>query len=261
MTQNPAPLSENPTGSLSNGELPEPGKIPWALFLDVDGTLVEIAVEPDAVHVDIRLITLLTALQRKLDGAVALVSGRTIATLDHLFSPLRLPAAGNHGLERRASDGDINRPRAIAEMLTIRDAFSGFVAENPGAILEDKTLSMAIHFRNSPELETAATDLAEDLVAGSGANLFLQMGKKLVEIRPAQGDKGTAIADFLAEAPFSGRLPVFIGDDITDEKGFELVNLRGGHSIRVGNDVTTAARYHVADVTGVIRWLEDTLNA
>ena len=76
MIQNPAPLSENPTGSLSNGELPEPGKIPWALFLDVDGTLVEIAVEPDAVHVDIRLITLLTALQRKLDGAVALVSGR-----------------------------------------------------------------------------------------------------------------------------------------------------------------------------------------
>ena len=231
------------------------------MFLDVDGTLVEIAAEPDAVHVDDRLITLLTALRRKLDGALALVSGRTIATLDHLFLPLRLPAAGNHGLERRAGGGRINRPPAIGEMRAIRDAFAGFVAENPGTILEDKTLSMAIHFRNRPELETEATELAEDLVAGSAENLFLQRGKKLVEIRPGRGDKGTAIADFLGEAPFAGRLPVFIGDDITDETGFELVNLRGGHSIRVGNDVTTAARYHVADVTGVIRWLEDMVKA
>ena len=261
MTKNPTPLRKNPIGPLSGsnlrGDLPEPGEAPWALFLDVDGTLVELAAEPDAVQVDDRLCTLLTALQRKLDGALALVSGRTIATLDHLFSPLILPAAGNHGLERRASGGAVNRPQPVTEMPAIRDAFSGFMAQNPGTIMEDKTLSVAIHFRNRPELEAEATDLAKNLVAGCGGNLFLQKGKKLVEIRPGQGDKGTAIADFLAETPFSGRLPVFIGDDITDEKGFELVNQRGGHSIRVGNDVTTAARYHVADVTGVIRWLED----
>ena len=261
MAQNPVPLREHPAGSRTDGTLPEPGEIPWALFLDVDGTLVEIAAEPDAVHVDERLINLLTTLHHKLGGAVALVSGRTIATLDHLFSPLQLPAAGNHGLERRAGDGEVNRPPAIAEMLTIRGAFAAFVAQNPGTLLEDKTLSMAIHFRNRPELETAATDLAENLVDASAENLFLQNGKKLVEIRPGQGNKGTAIANFLAEAPFSGRLPVFIGDDVTDEKGFELVNQWGGHSIRVGNDVTTAARYHVADVTGVIRWLEDMVNA
>jgi trehalose 6-phosphate phosphatase len=265
MTPNPSPLPHPRAGSLpgrnANEKLPEPGEIPWALFLDVDGTLVEIAADPDAVHVDGRLITLLTALQNKLNGAVALVSGRTIATLDHLFSPLLLPAAGNHGLERRASGGEISRPPANVEMLAIRDAFADFAAENPGTILEDKTLSMAIHFRNRPELEKAATDLAENLVAGSKENLFLQRGKKLVEIRPGQGDKGTAIADFLAEAPFSGRLPVFIGDDVTDEKGFELINRHGGHSIRVGNDVTTAALYHVADVTGVIRWLEDMVGA
>jgi trehalose 6-phosphate phosphatase len=261
MAQNPVPLPKNPVGSRSNGKLPEPGAMPWALFLDVDGTLVEIAAEPDAVHVDDRLITLLTTLCRILDGAVALVSGRTIATLDHLFSPLQLPAAGNHGLERRTSGGRFDRPPAIAEMQTIRDAFSGFVAQNPGTILEDKGLSMAIHFRNRPDLEAAATELARNLVAGSEEHLFLQMGKKLVEIRPGQGDKGTAIAKFLDEAPFSGRLPVFIGDDITDEKGFELVNFRGGYSIRVGNDVTTAARYHVADVTGVIHWLEGVVNA
>jgi trehalose 6-phosphate phosphatase len=261
MAQNPVPLRENPAGSRTDGTLPEPGEIPWALFLDVDGTLVEIAAEPDAVHVDERLITLLTTLHHNLDGAVALISGRTIATLDHLFSPLRLPAAGNHGLERRPSGGKLDRPPAIAEMPTIRDTFSDFVAQNSGTILEDKTLSMAIHFRNRPDLEDKATDLAKNLVAGSKENLFLQMGKKLVEIRPGQGDKGTAIAKFLDETPFSGRLPVFIGDDVTDEKGFELVNYRGGHSIRVGNDVTTAARYHVADVNGVIRWLEDMVNA
>ena len=232
MTSIPDPLDKNSPGSLprhnSTSSLPVPGEIPWALFLDVDGTLVEIAAEPDAVHADSRLIALLTALQHKLDGAVALVSGRTIDTLDKLFAPLHLPAAGNHGLERRASGGNVSRPRAMPDMLIIRDAFSSFVAENPGTILEDKTLSMAIHFRNRPELETQATDLAENLVSRSVENLFLQKGKKLVEIRPGQGDKGTAIANFLAEPPFSGRLPVFIGDDITDEKGFELVNLRGG---------------------------------
>lgn len=241
--------------------MPKPGENPWALFLDVDGTLVEIAAEPDAVHVDERLVTLLTALRQKLEGAVALVSGRTIATLDDLFSPLQLPAAGNHGLERRASGSDVKRPGALAEIAEIRTVFAGFVAQHPGTILEDKTLSVAIHFRNRPELETAATDLATKIVSESSENLFLQMGKKLVEIRPGKGDKGTAIADFLSEPPFSGRLPVFIGDDVTDEKGFELVNQHGGHSIRVGNDVTTAARYHVPDVTGVIRWLEDVAKA
>ena len=203
------------------------------MFLDVDGTLVEIAAEPDAVHVDDRLITLLTALRRKLDGALALVSGRTIATLDHLFLPLRLPAAGNHGLERRAGGGRINRPPAIGEMRAIRDAFAGFVAENPGTILEDKTLSMAIHFRNRPELETEATELAEDLVAGSAENLFLQRGQKTG--RNTSGSRGQRHRHrrFSCEAPFAGRLPVFIGDDITDETGFELVNCAAG--IRSGS--------------------------
>ena len=142
-------------------------------------------------------------------------------------------------------------------MCEIRDAFSAFVAENRGTLLEDKTLSMAVHFRNRPELETEATALAENLVSRAKENLFLQRGGEMVKIRPGQSNKGTAIAEFLAESSFSGRLPVFVGDDVTDEKGFELVNLHGGHSIRVGNDVTTAARYHVADVC----WLEDMVKA
>jgi len=225
MTPNSADSNNNPAKSpLSrdfSAALPVPGDMPWALFLDVDGTLVELAAVPDAVHVDVRLVTLLNALHDKLDGAMALVSGRTITTLDRLFSPLQLPAAGNHGLERRSSGGQIKRP----------------------------------------ELEAKATDLADNLISLARENLFLQHGKKMVEIRPGQGDKGTAIAEFLAKPPFTGCLPVFVGDDVTDEQGFKLVNQHGGHSIRVGNDVTTAARYHVADFNGVIRWPEDMVKA
>lgn len=265
MTCNTNPETDRPGFDTRNngadGELPVPGDTGWAVFLDVDGTLVEIAAEPDAVHVDQGLISLLTDLQRKVNGALALVSGRTITTLDELFSPLVLPAAGNHGLERRTTGGSIERPQALNAIDPVREAFSNFVAENPGTILEDKGLSVAIHFRGRPELEAAATDLARASVAGSKGSLFLQEGKKLVEIRPAQGDKGTAIASFLAEPPFLGRLPVFVGDDVTDEKGFELVNSRGGHSIRVGNDAKTAARYHVPDVATLKRWLEGMVTA
>ncbi|MBT4907772.1 MAG: trehalose-phosphatase, partial [Rhodospirillaceae bacterium] len=136
-----------------------------------------------------------------------------------------------------------------------------FASRNPGVVVEDKTLSMGLHFRNCPAAEGPATELAQELIGEFGDGLFLQKGKMLVEIRPGRGDKGTAIADFMAEAPFQGRLPVFIGDDVTDESGFELVNAQGGHSIRVGNGAKTAARFRVDDVMGVIRWLEQIVKA
>lgn len=237
---------------------PQPG---WALFLDVDGTLVELAAEPDAVHVDGNLISLLAGLQNALDGAVALVSGRSVDTLDRLFAPLRLPAAGNHGLERRDRAGILHRPEPGAEMPAILNRMEAFAAQNSGVVVENKLLSMALHFRNCPEAEGPATKLAQELIGEVGDGLFLQKGKMMVEIRPGRGDKGTAIADFMAEAPFQGRLPVFIGDDVTDESGFELVNARGGHSIRVGNGARTAAQYRVADVMGVIRWLAEIVKA
>ena len=233
----------------------------WALFLDVDGTLVEIASEPDSVLVGGNLIPLLTDLRTKLEGALALVSGRSIDTLDRLFSPLQLAAAGNHGLERRDQAGLLQRPDPGAHMPAIRDRMEAFASRNPGVVVEDKTLSMGLHFRNCPAAEGPATELAQELIGEFGDGLFLQKGKMLVEIRPGRGDKGTAIADFMAEAPFQGRLPVFIGDDVTDESGFELVNAQGGHSIRVGNGAKTAARFRVDDVMGVIRWLEQIVKA
>lgn len=253
------PIGESP--SEGNGQpLPTPGH-DWAIFLDVDGTLVEIASEPDSVQVDGSLIPLLTDLTTKLDGAVALVSGRAIATLDHLFAPLRLPAAGNHGLERRRSDGQLLSPEPGVNMPIILERLNAFAAGNAGVIVENKALSMALHFRNCPQVETAATKLAEDLIEEFDGGLFLQKGKMMVEVRPGRGDKGTAIAAFMDESPFHGRLPVFVGDDVTDESGFELVNARGGHSIRVGNGNPTAAHYRVADVESVIRWLDDIVKA
>lgn len=229
----------------------------WALFLDVDGTLLDIAAEPDAVVVTPQLLDVLARLRGALDGAVALVSGRTIAKLDALFAPLRLPAAGNHGIERRNAEGHVIRPSASdAAMERVRAGFAAFAAGHPGLIVEDKQLSVALHFRNNPACEAEVLTLAERIVAALGAGFRVQRGKMMVEIRPSGGDKGSVIDAFMAEPPFAGRIPVFIGDDVTDEDGFAAVNRRGGVSLRVGGGAPTAARYRVADVATLLDWLE-----
>ncbi len=245
----PAHASEKPT-------LPAPAA-QWALFLDVDGTLVEIAADPDGVEVSTHLVGLLDRLNAKFGGAVALVSGRTIATLDRLFAPLQLKAAGNHGLERRGADGRVVRPARSPAIDTVRAEMAAFAAAHPGVIVEDKSLSVALHYRNRPQAAGAAAALAEDLTGRYDGELVIQHGKMMVEVRPGLGDKGTAIAGFLDEKPFTGRVPVFIGDDVTDEDGFRLINARGGYSIRVGNETETCADYRVPNVVGVIRWLEE----
>jgi len=228
----------------------------WALFLDVDGTLVEIAAAPDAVRVPPELVTLLDGLRHGLGGALALVSGRTIATLDALFRPLRLAAAGNHGLERRAADGRVIRPAPSPAVEPARAAMQGFAADHDGVILEDKGLSVALHFRRAPDAGPAALALADDIAARGGGALIIQHGKMMVELRPPNGDKGSVIADFMAEPPFAGRTPVFIGDDVTDEHGFAVVNRMGGHSVRIGENGPTAAHHRLNDVSSLRNWLE-----
>ncbi|MEE8334473.1 MAG: trehalose-phosphatase [Alphaproteobacteria bacterium] len=228
----------------------------WALFLDVDGTLVEIAAAPDAVHVPTELVALLRQLERGLGGALALVSGRTIETLDALFSPLRLAAAGNHGLECRHSDGQVFRPAISTAIAPARAAMGDFAVSHAGVLLEDKTLSVALHFRAAPNDGAGAQALAERLAADSDGGLIVQHGKMMVELRPPNGDKGSAITEFMGEAPFAGRLPVFVGDDVTDEHGFVVVNAMGGHSIRVGANGRTSARHVLNDVSSLRCWLE-----
>lgn len=227
-----------------------------AVFLDVDGTLLEIAGSPDEVRVEARLRDVLQRLRRHLDGAVALVSGRRIAELDRLFELEGLPAAGLHGLERRSFDGAVISGAAASLTFAQREQLNQFAAAHPGVLLEDKGAAVAIHYRAAPQVEAAARSLAQGLVAANADELVLLDGKMVLEIRRRGSHKGDAIADFMNEPPFAGRRPLFIGDDVTDEDGFAVVNRLGGWSIRVGTDRATEARFSLPDVRSVVGWLD-----
>lgn len=226
-----------------------------ALFLDVDGTLLSIAAHPDAVHVPPELLSLLDQLSTKLDGAVALISGRAIGDLDNLFAPLKLPSAGIHGLERRGRDGEMHRVAGAGRLNALRGPLTAFVEARDGLLLEDKQQSLALHYRNAPHYETEIRELLGRLIEAQPSPLELKHGKMVIEVKPGGANKGTAIEAFMAEAPFAGRIPVFIGDDVTDEDGFRTVNRMGGLSIRVGYDADSDAVYCLPDEAAVIEWL------
>lgn len=240
--------------------LPEPDDR-WALFLDVDGTLIDFADTPDGVRVDSRVNEILLGLDRRFGHAVALVSGRSIEQLDQLFAPLRHTVAGLHGLERRGPDGHIQRvDSAVAGLDRVRETFSQFSKANPAAIVEDKGMAVALHYRRAPDLAPMADALARQLVSDPIANcddsLVLLHGKMVVEFRPRGPNKGDVVDDFMAIEPFKGRIPVFIGDDITDEDGFNAVNRLSGHSIRVGPPQVSAAKWRIDGVADLRVWLE-----
>jgi trehalose 6-phosphate phosphatase len=234
-----------------------------ALFLDVDGTLLEIEQEPGDVHVPERLCRILARLSEATGGALALVSGRTLEQLDRLFSPLRLCAAGLHGLERRnLGTGVVRTEPDPAAFQPARARLERFAQDHAGVLLEDKGLTLALHYRNAPQLEQEAKTLAQTVAAGSGGALVLLEGKKVLELMPPGCDKGAAIAAFMAEPPFRGRRPVFAGDDVTDEAGFVAINRLGGISIRIGADAQpTAALCGHRDVSGMQDWLVGLLGA
>jgi trehalose 6-phosphate phosphatase len=227
----------------------------WALFLDVDGTVLKIAPTPDAVEVSASLRLVLEKLRPLLGGALALVSGRTIADLDYLFAPLCLPAAGLHGFERRDARGRMHREERRLALDEIRAALTELATNHPGVIVEDKTHAVAVHYRQAPRAKSKLRGEVRRLVAGR-PDLQLIDGKMVFEIRPSGIDKGAAIKAFLAEPPFVGRLPIFLGDDVTDEDGFAMVNELGGFSIRVGGRAKSAARFRLSNVAAVIDWLE-----
>jgi trehalose 6-phosphate phosphatase len=231
-----------------------------ALFLDVDGTLLEIEREPGAVHVPERLCRLLEHLQGATRGALALVSGRSLDQLDRLFSPLRFSAAGLHGLERRNLGRRTVRAAPNREVLErARRRLAAFAEVNKGVLLEDKALTLALHYRKAPDVAGAAIGVAEQAVAESAGALVLLHGKMVCELKPPGMDKGRAIAAFLEEPPFIGRRPVFAGDDVTDEAGFATINERGGVSVRIGHGQATAAAFGYRDVAAVQTWLVELL--
>jgi trehalose 6-phosphate phosphatase len=215
----------------------------WCLFLDVDGTLLDIAPTPDGVVVDAALPALLKRVRDALDGALALVSGRSLEQIDALFAPCIWPAAGLHGLERRDADGRIHLAGAADPALDeARTSLADVVARAPGALLEDKGRSLAVHYRAAPALEHVLRRELRAIAARLGDDFHVLEGRRVLELKPVAATKARAIEAFLAEAPFVGRLPMFIGDDVTDLDGFAAVEAAGGVSIAVGDRVEAMLR-------------------
>lgn len=228
----------------------------WALFLDVDGTLLAFSTDPAAVTVGEALRASLAAVHRRLDGALALVSGRPLAALDALFAPLRLPSAGMHGLERRNGPHRAPPLRVPPALPRIRAEAEALAARHPGTLVEDKHVGLALHWRGAPAHGPAMRAFAEAALPRL-PGYRLQPGDQVIELRPGGADKGDAIAALLDEPPFHGRVPVFVGDDLTDEHGFAIVNARGGLSVLVGGREPSAAHYALQDVGAVHAWLEE----
>jgi trehalose 6-phosphate phosphatase len=222
-----------------------------ALFLDFDGTLVEIAPSPEDVRLDRRVAPALEALRIQLSGALALVSGRPIAFLDEALAPHRFDIAGLHGAQIRA-DGEIRAQSDTPD--NMRDALRDlvrFANSHVGIIVEDKRISMALHWRLAPELQDEALDLMRSIAAKLGPGVRLQEGKAVAELVPAGASKGNAITWLMATPAYAGRRPVFVGDDITDEDGFEAVNAMGGLSVRIGGDRQSHAMLRIASPTAL----------
>lgn len=226
-----------------------------ALFLDFDGTIVEIAATPDQVRVEGDLPNLLVQAAEKLQGAIAVISGRPLAGLMQLLSPFEGAAAGVHGLERRMASGTMIIPPPDPSIEVVRPMIERFAATMRGIILEDKGQTLALHFRARPDMAHACGQIAQKAATLSDGRLTAMAGKMMVELCPREANKGQAILEFLAEPPFRGRRAVFVGDDRTDEDGFEIVNRLGGISILVGPPMSTSARFRFTGVPEVIAWL------
>ena len=227
----------------------------WALFLDVDGTLLDFASHPQGVHVDARLHDDLATLRERLHGAVALLSGRTLAQLDELFDWSRHAAAGLHGSQFRFADGRSSDEDGQARVAALRSVAESRMAQMRGVLLEDKRQALALHYRNAPHQRERVEQLAQELLRYAGRDFTLQRGNHVVELKPAGTDKGQALAMLMDSEPFRGRQPWMLGDDLTDEHAFDEVNACGGVSVVVGTRRPTQANFALDDPPAVRTWL------
>ncbi len=245
---------------MTGSPLPIPWDCPdwiraWALFLDIDGTLLDLASDPQGVSVPSGLPEQLGTLARGLGGALALVSGRPLSEIDRLF-PGNLDAAGTHGAQwclGGIEDG--LRGAADAALAGIYSSLEEETHSLPGVILETKPHAIAVHYRQAPEWEEKVWLLAGQARQALGPGFRLQPGKQVVEILPAEAGKDAAIQRFMGLPHYAGRLPIFIGDDQTDEDGFALVNSLGGCSVRVGEGTPTQARFQLSSPAAVRDWI------
>lgn len=240
---------------------PPPPDMSWAWFFDFDGTLVELASSPSSVVVHHELPDLIARLLRLTGGAVSLITGRAIVDIDEFLPRDSISIVGQHGLERRTADGEtVSHSMPANGLDEVMSALRKAVARHPGIVAERKSRSIALNYREAPRLAGYVHRLMREQQALHLPAFSIQRGKGIVELKPAAMDKGLAINQLLAVEPFAGRLPVFLGDDVSDEIGFEVVNAIGGHSIKVGPE-RTAAQYRLSDVTEVRKWLRAGISA
>ncbi len=225
-----------------------------AVFLDFDGTLVELVDDPDAVAIAPAALDRLTVLRAELAGALAVVSGRRIVDLDRFLAPMRFAAAGVHGLERRVRpDGETERLAGPEVLDDVRERLAQPLRVNPRLKLEDKGTALVLHYRMAPDLRDVAEQAMDEATTGRH-DLAVMNGDNIVEVHPAGMDKGKALAAMMKDAPFAGRIPVYVGDDTTDEFALQHVRDAGGVSIKVG-DKQSVAEFRLTDVAAVHRWL------
>lgn len=223
-----------------------------ALFLDFDGTLADIAAQPHAVEVQPDVVPTLQALHQQLGGALAIVTGRTTADIDRFLSPLQLPLACEHGAQYRMGNGHSGGV-PTPDLAPVLDALRPLLAQHPELLLEAKSAGVALHYRLAPALEALCqATLARALQQVPGMELM--QGKCVLEVKPAGPSKGRAIGDFMRHAPFEGRIPLFIGDDVTDEGGFAAAQALGGMGVKVGPG-PTQARLRFDEPAAVRAWL------
>ncbi len=233
-----------------------PPSLDWCLFLDVDGTLIELTETPFDTRASDELKAVLKDVEERLGGALALVSGRSIEYLDALFAPLRLPSAGLHGIERRKATGAMHGASFVdAQLDRVRTALEEFVQERPGTLLEDKGRTVAVHYRMAPQFEPQVREAVTEVAESLGTNYHVQAGSMMLEIKPRGFNKGGAVKAFMQEPPFSGRRPVYVGDDLTDLDGFRAVEALGGVWIAVGDRVE--GQYRLDDPAAVRKWLKE----
>ena len=223
-----------------------------SLFLDFDGTLVDIAPRPDAVSVSAELSDLLSRLHRRLEGRVAILTGRAAADVGDLLGQVTIMVGGHHGLETNGrTGGGVTRPDVLDSVVS---DLRQLEAEYPGVLVEDKPLGVALHYRQAPDAEEACRLAAQSAAQRSG--LEIQPGKMVFELKPQGANKGDALRAMMAEEPFVGTRPVFLGDDLTDEPAFRAAQDMGGAGIIVGDRAPTAAGFRIASVEEALQWLK-----
>lgn len=225
-----------------------------ALFLDFDGTLVELAERPDMVRVDQRLAALMGRLARRLDGRLAVISGRPAGEIAALFGRPGFSIAGSHGLEVRHVDGRRTTAERPAALDRVRAELASFATQDSGLLVEDKPVGVALHYRLAPNYAASAGELAGRLATEH--HLRLQPGKMMVEVRSGAADKGSALTLLMREPEMASARPVFLGDDDTDEPAFLSAANLGGYGILIGPERPTAATHRLPDVAATLNWLE-----